>query len=71
MREYIAARTKRSQAIRAAGLNATILRPWVRAGDPPQVPRLLYRSTALLEAIPPRVPEHGVSAGDAEQMIAR
>jgi len=52
MREYIAARTEAEEAIRQAGLNATILRPWYVLGPGRRWPLALLPVYWLLEALP-------------------
>jgi uncharacterized protein YbjT (DUF2867 family) len=52
MREYIAARTEAEAAIRASGLNATILRPWYVLGPGRRWPLLLLPAYWLLGALP-------------------
>ena len=52
MRDYIAARTEAETLIRAAGLNATILRPWYVLGPGRRWPLLLVPMYGLLGAIP-------------------
>ncbi len=52
MREYIAARSKAEEAIRAAGLNATVLRPWYVLGPGRWWPVILAPAYWLMEAIP-------------------
>jgi nucleoside-diphosphate-sugar epimerase len=52
MREYIAARTEAEDAIRAAGMNATILRPWYVLGPGRWWPLLLLPMYWALEAVP-------------------
>jgi uncharacterized protein YbjT (DUF2867 family) len=53
MREYIAARTEAEEAIRQAGLNATILRPWYVLGPGRRWPVLLLPAYWLMGALPP------------------
>jgi len=53
MKEYIAARTEAEQAIRAAGLNATILRPWYVMGPGRRWPLALLPLYWLLGSLPP------------------
>jgi uncharacterized protein YbjT (DUF2867 family) len=52
MREYIAARTEAEEAIRAAGLNATIVRPWYVLGPGRRWPLALVPFYWLLERLP-------------------
>jgi uncharacterized protein YbjT (DUF2867 family) len=52
MRAYIAVRTRCEEAIGAAGLNATILRPWYVLGPGHHWPRLLIPLYWLAERIP-------------------
>ena len=52
MQEYIAARTEAEEAIRKAGLNATILRPWYVLGPGRRWPLGLAPIYRLLEALP-------------------
>ena len=52
MRAYVAVRTRCEEAIRAAGLNATILRPWYVLGPGHHWPRLLIPMYWLAERIP-------------------
>jgi uncharacterized protein YbjT (DUF2867 family) len=52
MVEYIAARTEAEEAIRASGLNATILRPWYVLGPGRRWPLLLVPVYWVLEALP-------------------
>jgi len=52
MREYIAARTEAEEAIRAAGLNASILRPWYVLGPGRRWPLLLVPAYWLMGLIP-------------------
>ena len=52
MHEYIAARTEGEDAIRAAGLNATILRPWYVLGPGRRWPLLLLPGYWLMGALP-------------------
>lgn len=52
MREYIAARTEAEEAIRAAGLNATILRPWYVLGPGRRWPIVLLPMYWLFGALP-------------------
>jgi len=52
MREYIAARTEGEDTIRAAGLNATIVRPWYVLGPGRRWPLLLLPAYWLMGALP-------------------
>jgi nucleoside-diphosphate-sugar epimerase len=52
MREYIAARSKAEDVIRASGLNATILRPWYVLGPGRRWPVLLLPFYWLMGALP-------------------
>ena len=52
MREYIAARTEAEEAIRASGLNATILRPWYVLGPGRRWPVLLLPMYWLFGLLP-------------------
>jgi uncharacterized protein YbjT (DUF2867 family) len=52
MREYIAARTEAEEAIREAGLNATILRPWYVLGPGRRWPLAILPVYWLMEALP-------------------
>jgi nucleoside-diphosphate-sugar epimerase len=52
MREYIAARSEAERAIRDAGLNATILRPWYVMGPGRRWPLVLLPAYWILGAIP-------------------
>ena len=52
MKEYIAARSEAEQAIRSAGLNATILRPWYVLGPGRRWPLLLMPVYWILSALP-------------------
>jgi len=52
MHAYVAVRTRCEEAIRAAGLNATILRPWYVLGPGHHWPRLLIPMYWLAERIP-------------------
>lgn len=52
MREYIAARSEAEDAIRAAGLHATILRPWYVLGPGRRWPLALAPVYWLLERLP-------------------
>jgi uncharacterized protein YbjT (DUF2867 family) len=52
MQAYIAARAECEQALRASGLNATVLRPWYVLGPGRRWPLLLVPMYWLLERIP-------------------
>jgi uncharacterized protein YbjT (DUF2867 family) len=52
MREYIAARVEAEEAIRASGLNATILRPWYVLGPGRRWPLLLLPAYWIMGALP-------------------
>jgi uncharacterized protein YbjT (DUF2867 family) len=52
MRDYIAARTEGEETLRAAGLNATILRPWYVLGPGRRWPLLLLPAYWILGALP-------------------
>jgi uncharacterized protein YbjT (DUF2867 family) len=52
MHAYVAVRTRCEEAIRAAGLDATILRPWYVLGPGHQWPRLLIPMYWMAERIP-------------------
>jgi nucleoside-diphosphate-sugar epimerase len=52
MRAYIAARAEAEHAIRAAGLRATIIRPWYVLGPGHRWPHLLRPAYWLLERLP-------------------
>ena len=71
MREYIAARIAAERAIREAGLNATILRPWYVLGPGRRWPLALLPIYRLMEAIPAtREGARRLGLVSAEQMIA-
>jgi len=53
MHEYIAARIEAETAIRASGLNATILRPWYVLGPGRRWPIALLPAYWLMELLPP------------------
>jgi uncharacterized protein YbjT (DUF2867 family) len=53
MKAYIEVRARCEQAIRASGVNATILRPWYVLGPGHRWPYLLLPLYALLEQLPP------------------
>jgi len=52
MQEYIAVRTEAERAIGAAGLNATILRPWYVLGPGRRWPLALLPAYWVMEALP-------------------
>jgi nucleoside-diphosphate-sugar epimerase len=52
MREYVAARVEAEEAIRASGLNATILRPWYVLGPGRRWPLLILPIYWVLGALP-------------------
>jgi len=52
MREYIAVRSEAEEAIRASGLDATILRPWYVLGPGRRWPLLLVPAYWIMEALP-------------------
>ena len=52
MHEYIAARSEAEDAIRASGLNATILRPWYVLGPGRRWPLVLVPAYWVMEALP-------------------
>jgi uncharacterized protein YbjT (DUF2867 family) len=52
MREYIAARSEAEDAIRASGMNATILRPWYVLGPGRRWPLILLPAYWVLGALP-------------------
>jgi uncharacterized protein YbjT (DUF2867 family) len=52
MREYIAVRSEAEDTIRAAGLNATILRPWYVLGPGRRWPLMLVPIYWLMEQVP-------------------
>jgi uncharacterized protein YbjT (DUF2867 family) len=71
MKEYIAARIEAEGAIRAAGLSATILRPWYVLGPGRRWPLVLAPVYRLMEAIPAtRAGARRLGLLNAEQMIA-
>jgi uncharacterized protein YbjT (DUF2867 family) len=71
MRAYIAARTEAEETIRAANLNATILRPWYVLGPGRRWPVLLLPAYWLFGAIPTtRASARRLGLVTAEQMIA-
>jgi uncharacterized protein YbjT (DUF2867 family) len=52
MKDYIAARLDAESAVRAAGLNATILRPWYVLGPGRRWPTILLPLYWIMEALP-------------------
>ena len=71
MKEYIAVRTEAEEAIRAAGLNATILRPWYVLGPGRRWPLLLLPAYWLMGALPgTRESAQRLGLVTAAQMIA-
>lgn len=71
MHEYIAARSEAEQAIRASGLNATILRPWYVLGPGRRWPLLLLPVYWMLGALPgTRKSAHRLGLVTLPQMIA-
>ena len=52
MREYVAARVEAEEAVRASGLNATILRPWYVLGPGRRWPLLILPIYWVLGALP-------------------
>jgi uncharacterized protein YbjT (DUF2867 family) len=70
MRDYIAARTEAEEAIRKAGLNATILRPWYVLGPGRRWPLAIAPLYWLLEALPStRESARRLGLVSVEQMI--
>jgi uncharacterized protein YbjT (DUF2867 family) len=71
MSEYIAARSEAEDAIRASGLNATILRPWYVLGPGRRWPLILLPAYWLLGALPAtRESAHRLGLVTLTQMIA-
>ena len=71
MKEYIAARSEAEEAIRASGLNATILRPWYVLGPGRRWPLALLPMYWLLGALPQtRASARRLGLVTIEQMIA-
>jgi uncharacterized protein YbjT (DUF2867 family) len=71
MREFISARLEAEEAIRAAGLNATILRPWYVLGPGRRWPLVLLPLYWLMGAIPAtRDPARRLGLVRIDQMIA-
>ena len=71
MREYIAARMEGERAVRASGLNATILRPWYVMGPGRRWPALLLPMYWLFGALPAtRETARRLGLVTAPQMIA-
>ena len=70
MREYIAARTEAEEAIRASGLNATILRPWYVLGPGRRWPLILLPAYWIFGALPAtRESAHRLGLVTVTQMI--
>lgn len=70
MREYIAVRTEAEESIRAAGLNATVLRPWYVLGPGRRWPLMLLPMYWLLGVLPPtRQSARRLGLVTQEQMI--
>jgi len=70
MKEYIAVRVECEQAIAAAGLNATILRPWYVLGPGHRWPYLLVPMYKLAELLPAtREGAHRLGLVTLDQMI--
>jgi uncharacterized protein YbjT (DUF2867 family) len=71
MKEYIAARSEAEEAIRASGLNATILRPWYVLGPGRRWPLALLPMYWVLGALPQtRASARRLGLVTIEQMIA-
>src|SRR5579872_4148623 len=71
MKEYIAAREKAEDAIRASGLNATIVRPWYILGPGRRWPLLLLPLYWLMGALPAtRESAQRLGLVTIEQMVA-
>src|ERR1700682_4552244 len=71
MKEYIAARSQAEEAIRASGLNATILRPWYVLGPGRRWPLALLPMYWVLGALPQtRDSARRLGLVTIEQMIA-
>jgi len=71
MREYIAARSEAEEAIRAQGLNATILRPWYVLGPGRRWPLVLLPMYWLMGALPAtRESARRLGLGTLPQMVA-
>jgi len=71
MKEYIAARSEAEEAIRASGLNATILRPWYILGPGRRWPLLLLPMYWVMSAIPStRESARRLGLVTIEQMVA-
>lgn len=71
MQAYIAARAECEQALRASGLNATVLRPWYVLGPGRRWPLLLVPMYSVLELIPStRESAQRLGLLTIEQMIA-
>ena len=65
MKEYIAVRSQVEQAIRDAGLNATVLRPWYVLGPGHRWPYLLIPFYKVCESLPATREGARARAGDA------
>lgn len=71
MHAYIAVRTEAEECIQAAGLNATILRPWYVLGPGRRWPLLLLPAYKLMEVLPPtRESARRLGLVTLDQMIA-
>jgi uncharacterized protein YbjT (DUF2867 family) len=71
MQAYIAARAECEQALRASGLNATVLRPWYVLGPGRRWPLLLLPMYWLFELLPStRESAQRLGLLTIEQMIA-
>jgi uncharacterized protein YbjT (DUF2867 family) len=71
MRAYVAARAQAEAALRASGLNATILRPWYVLGPGPWWPYALLPGYWLARALPPtRELAHRLGLVTVGQMVA-
>jgi uncharacterized protein YbjT (DUF2867 family) len=70
MKEYIAARSEAEEALRASGLNATILRPWYVLGPGRRWPVLLLPAYWIMGALPAtRESARRLGLVNARQMI--
>jgi uncharacterized protein YbjT (DUF2867 family) len=71
MKEYIAARSEAEDAIRASGLNATIVRPWYILGPGRRWPLLLVPMYWVMNALPAtRESARRLALVTIEQMVA-
>jgi uncharacterized protein YbjT (DUF2867 family) len=71
MKAYVEARAEGEAAIRAAGLNATFVRPWYVLGPGHRWPYLFLPVYALLELLPPtRDTAHRLHPVTLEQIVA-